>query len=115
MLCGPQDAKFTTQDAKSQNAPGQAFAFCETQDAKFQITRGRFSHFFKTQDAKFWLRRHISGTGHKILAHRSIRYLLTGSLHEVWEDYRFVTAPDTYCEDCKIAASKVNPLSKTKK
>ena len=28
--------------------------------------------------------------GHKILAHRSIRSLITGSLHEVWADYRLI-------------------------
>lgn len=50
--------------------------------------------------------------GHKILSHRSIRSLLTGSLHSVWEDYRFITSPDSYCEDCKISASKVRALSK---
>ena len=50
--------------------------------------------------------------GHKILAHRSIKSLLSGSLHGFWDDYRFITTPDTYCEDCKIAASKVHPHSK---
>lgn len=45
--------------------------------------------------------------GHKILDHISIRSLISGSLHNVWSDYRFVLAPDNYCESCKIAASKV--------
>ena len=50
--------------------------------------------------------------GHKILAHRSIRSLISGSLHNVWADYRFVISPDDYCESCKIAASQVKNLSK---
>ena len=49
--------------------------------------------------------------GHKILAHRSIRSLLTGSLHNVWDDYRFVISSDSYCEGFKIATSRVKNLS----
>ena len=50
--------------------------------------------------------------GHKILSHRSIRSLLAGSINEVWADYRFIASPDEYCENCKIAASKVQAASK---
>ena len=45
--------------------------------------------------------------GHKILAHRSIRSLLSGSINAVWSDYRLIASPDEYCENCKIAGSKV--------
>ena len=50
--------------------------------------------------------------GHKLLGHRSIRSLLTGSLYNVWADYRFSLSPDNYCEPCKISASSVTDLSK---
>ena len=50
--------------------------------------------------------------GHQILAHLSIRSLLTGYLHNVWEDYRFTLSNDNYCESCRVAARKVTLLSK---
>ena len=50
--------------------------------------------------------------GHKILSHRSIRSLLSGSINEVWADYRFIASPDEYCENFKIEAIKVQARSK---
>ena len=45
--------------------------------------------------------------GHRILGHRSIRSLISGSLHQVWDDYQFISEPDSYCESCKISACKI--------
>ena len=51
--------------------------------------------------------------GQKVVM-RSIRSLLAGSLHQVWEDYRFIARKDVWCTNVHLAASRMANRSKIK-
>eukprot|EP00957_Ditylum_brightwellii_P158094 12033638-Ditylum_brightwellii.AAC.1 len=43
---------------------------------------------------------------HTKMGHRSIRFLLAGSLLQVWSDYKLAPKADALYEGCKIATSR---------
>eukprot|EP00957_Ditylum_brightwellii_P191587 14586922-Ditylum_brightwellii.AAC.1 len=40
------------------------------------------------------------------MGHSSTRYLMVGSLHQVWSDYKLAPKTDKFCEGCNIASSR---------
>eukprot|EP00957_Ditylum_brightwellii_P150514 11461205-Ditylum_brightwellii.AAC.1 len=43
---------------------------------------------------------------HIKMGHRSIRSLMSGSLHQVWSDCKLAPKTDEFCKGCKITTSR---------